>query len=314
MAEPTADGVIDVLGLGIVTVDDLLYVDHYPSCEEKVRVRARIRQSGGVTGTALVAAARLGARCAYAGQLGDDPLSDFLRETFTREGIDLSGVDRRHRRVPIHSIIIVDESAGTRTILFEKDESAYEGEDWPPEDLLRSCRVLFLDHDFSERGVRAARVARGLGVPVVADFERDEAPRFGDLLELADHLIIKENFARRITGLEEPWRAVSSLWREGRTVVVTCGANGYWWMDREAACEPRLGAAYPVEVVDTTGCGDVFHGAYAACLARGMAVEERLRTAAASAAIKAMHRGGQSGAPDWDEVMGFRGRRDTESK
>ncbi len=76
----------DVLGLGAVAVDDLLYVDAYPAPESKVRLRHRLRQCGGLTGTALVAAARLGARCAYAGLLGHDELSAYVIEGLRRGG------------------------------------------------------------------------------------------------------------------------------------------------------------------------------------------------------------------------------------
>src|SRR5690348_17831501 len=106
----------DVLGLGCVAVDDLLYVDSYPPPDAKVQVRRRERQCGGLTGTALVAAARLGSRCAYAGVLGPDDDSRFVLDTFRREGIDLSYIALEPEARPIRSIIIVDETSRTRTI------------------------------------------------------------------------------------------------------------------------------------------------------------------------------------------------------
>src|SRR5881398_3181423 len=107
---------IDVLGLGAVAIDDLLFVDTYPPPDAKVRVHRRERQGGGLTATALVAAARLGARCAYAGVLGEDELSEFVRQRLQVEGVDVSLVRRRSDARPIHSIIIVDESRQTRNI------------------------------------------------------------------------------------------------------------------------------------------------------------------------------------------------------
>src|SRR5262249_47191307 len=78
---------LDVLGLGCVAGDDLLYVAAYPPADAKVQVRRRERQCGGLTGTALVAAARLGSRCAYAGVLGEDEDSRFVVDCLRREGI-----------------------------------------------------------------------------------------------------------------------------------------------------------------------------------------------------------------------------------
>ncbi len=100
--------------------------------------------------------------------------------------------------------------------------------------------------------------------------------------------------------------AAESLWSEDRAaVVVTTGADGYWWIDRRTAPIARWGPAFAIEAVDTTGCGDVFHGAYAASLARGDSMENRLRIAAATSALKARHRGGQAGAPTLIDVDTF---------
>ena len=298
-------GVIDVLGLGIVTVDDLLYVPSYPPPDAKVRVRARLRQCGGLTGTALVAASRLGARAAYAGCLDDGALSDHIRANFRAEGIDATHVDPSRKSRPIHSTIIVDEGAGTRTILFEMPDDLTYGGDWPPETLVRMARVLFIDHYDAERTIRAATIARANDIPVVADFERDEGPRFAELRAIASHLILSRAFAAKITGESEPSRMVDALWASDRAaIVVTCGEEGCWHATRPGvpvAHQP----AFPVRVVDSTGCGDVFHGAYAASLARREPMGRRIAVAAAAAAIKAKTPGGQAGIPTLAEVEAF---------
>src|SRR5262249_48809637 len=97
----------DIVGLGCAAVDDLLYVPAYPPADAKAQIQRRERQGGGLTATALVAAARLGARCAYAGVLGDDDLSQFVRANFEGEGVDVTWVRLRPGARPIHSIIIV---------------------------------------------------------------------------------------------------------------------------------------------------------------------------------------------------------------
>ena len=89
----------DVLGFGSVAVDDLIYVESYPPADAKAPVLRTQRQCGGLTATALVAAARLGSSCAYAGVLGDDELSLFTIERMRQEGIDLTHT-RRLASVP----------------------------------------------------------------------------------------------------------------------------------------------------------------------------------------------------------------------
>jgi sugar/nucleoside kinase (ribokinase family) len=299
----------DVLGLGCVAVDDLLYVEAFPAPDSKVRVNRRERQCGGLSGTALVAAARLGARCAYAGTLGEDANSLFVMETFAREGIDLQPLLRRTDARPIHSTIIVDQRLLTRTILFDLTGSVGAGVDHPPEEVIRSSRVLYVDHYGIEGMTRAARIARNAGIAVVADLERDEWPGFHGLLDLVDHLIVHQQFAEKLTGETEPAAVLNRLWRPDRqVVVVTCGAAGCWY--RDAQGEPRHQPAFAVTAVDPTGCGDVFHGAYAAALAHGMGIFERIRFASAAAALKARQYGGQAGIPTLAEVRTFLGERE----
>src|SRR5215213_9356853 len=121
----------DILGIGCVAVDDLLYLADYPAPDAKVRVRRRERSCGGLTANALVAAARLGARCAFAGTLGDDDDSRFVRDCLAREGVDLSPLVHRPDARPIHSTILVDETHHSRSILFDLAGSVGASADAP---------------------------------------------------------------------------------------------------------------------------------------------------------------------------------------
>ncbi|GBC97300.1 Sulfofructose kinase [bacterium HR16] len=302
----------DVLGLGVLAVDELLYVEHYPPPDSKTPVLHRERQAGGLTGTALVAAARLGAKCAYAGMLGHDELSQFVADTFRREGIDLTHVVWRDDAQPVHSFIIVDTTAHTRNIFFLRGAKTGAAPDAPLAEVIRSTRVLFADHHGLPGMVRAARIASEVGIPVVADFERAGGEGFEELIELTTHLIVSREFAEQFAPGVPVAEAVKRIRRHPRqTVVVTCGAEGCWYLG-EGTEEPVHQPAYRVQVVDTTGCGDVFHGAYAAALARGLSLPERIRIASATAAIKARYYGGQAGIPTWEEVTEFlHSRKDT---
>src|SRR5436853_4710899 len=104
----------DVLGLGCAAVDDIVYVEHYPRADAKIHVLRRERHCGGLTATALVAAARLGAKCAFAGTLGFDEGSEFVLQTFRREGVDVRHAIQQKDAGPVRSVIIVDEKAGSR--------------------------------------------------------------------------------------------------------------------------------------------------------------------------------------------------------
>jgi len=200
-----------------------------------------------------------------------------------------------------HSVIVVDDS-GSRTLFCDGRDVVGAGNDWPAEEIIASARVLFVDHIGMAGMVRASRAARAAGVPIVADVEGAHHERFEELMPLVDHLVVPESFAETRTGIKDPRAAAERLLRpHHRAVVVTCGARGSWYIGPgmpKAAHQP----AFQVPVVDTTGCGDVFHGAYAAGLVRDMDLAERVRFASAVAAIKAGHRGGQAGCPGLADI------------
>jgi sulfofructose kinase len=300
-------GAVDILGLGCVAVDDLLYVESYPPADSKARILSRDRQCGGLTATALVAAARQGAQCAYAGMLGEDESSQFVVQRLQQEGIDVRHLRRRADARPIRSVIIVDRDRNTRTIFYDLEGAVPVAPDWPPAELVQSARVLFVDHFGVEGVLRAARLALAAGIPVVADLESSsDAPAFAELLAAVDHPIVSLDFARQWTGCEGPAEAALALWSPQRqAAVVTCGADGCWYVGRDEPTRARHQPAFAVQVVDTTGCGDVFHGAYAAGLARGLDLPARVQWAAATAALKATRPGGQSGIPARSAVEAF---------
>jgi sugar/nucleoside kinase (ribokinase family) len=293
----------DVLGFGAVTVDDLIYVERYPMPDTKVAVLDKQRQGGGLVGTALVAAARLGARTAYAGVLGDDELSAYTLAEFQREGVDCAPVLRRSNARPIHSMIIVDRTNGQRSIM-----ASFVGVQWrAPQDitdeLISACRVLFVDHHAIAGHLRAVELAHQHGIPVVADIERESEPGAAELLPRVDHLIVGIQFAQRKTGEREPAQAAQALAQDRACCVVTAGEQGCWYVERGAAVQHV--PAYRVQVVDTTGCGDVFHGAYAAMIARGESIARAVHVASAAAAIKATQPGGRIGIPSLDVIEQF---------
>ena len=314
---------LDVVGVGVAAVDDIVWVETYPPADAKVRVTRRERHPGGLTATALVASARLGARCAYAGVLGEDEDSSWVLEHLAAEGIETRYTTRLPGAGPVRSIIVVGTDRHTRNVFSdasqavdlpdEPDEAASAGPAGIAgrtvqaafESAVGTARVLLVDHVYPALAIRAARAVRHRSGAVVADLEKDVSPRLPELVDLVDHLILSRPFATRLSGEGEPGRAAAALFRPGRTAVVTCGAEGAWYAADETGGLPEHQPAFAVETVDTTGCGDVFHGAYAAALARRLPLGQRLRFASAAAALKATCPGGQAGIPDLQAVARF---------
>ena len=293
----------DIIGFGAVAIDHLVYVDSFPPPNVKTYVIRSEQQCGGLTATALVAAQRLGAQCAYAGMLGSDDGSRFGIDAMQREGIDVSHVVKRDDAGPIRSTIIVGLDHATRNIFPEHPEITGASDDQPDASIIRASRVIFVDHLGMAGMIRAAKIARDAGIPVVSDVERD-LPGFEELLALVNHIVVSEDFALHLTQSTQPEEAARKLWTPARAIVaVTCGEAGCYFTDDGIHVQHQ--PAFKVNAVDTTGCGDVFHRAYAAALAKGMPAAERIRFASAAAALKATQRGGQAGAPTLARVKDF---------
>ena len=294
----------DILGFGTVAVDEIIVAETYPPADSKVRVSHAERQCGGLTANALFAATRLGVKCAYAGVLGYDELSEFAIGQLAEEKIDLHFLRRHDKAPPVHSFIVVDQQKQTRNV-FSHRAVAYElGANWPPPNVIESAKVLFVDHSNLKGMIRAARIARAAGIPVVADLERVSGSEFSTLVSLVDHLILSRKFAEKFTGARNPTEVVRHLWSSDKKVVaLTYGKRGCWYWD--GVGKPQHQRAFVVDAVDTTGCGDVFHGAYAAGLVNGLTLKERIVRATAAAALQATKLGGQAGIPNARQLSAF---------
>jgi sulfofructose kinase len=276
-------GTWDILGIGALAVDELHRVARFPKEDSKVRVSSHERRFGGLTGTALIAAARMGASCACAGILGDDEDSRFVRDTLASEHIDITGIIHDPAARPFHGTIIISEESGTRTVL---SQLASTGRSSVRE--LPRARILLVDHHLPWSVFPSLLSQRHLGSQVVADLERVNDHSVA-IEEFVDHLIVPLAYARERIGLEEPRAVTHALWsRHRRMVAVTDGEHGSWYTDDGIIHHQPI---YVVEAVETNGCGDVFHGGYAWSLQQGDELSRRMRTASAAAAVKAGSRG-----------------------
>lgn len=292
---------IDVLGIGVAAVDEVVFVDHRPKDDEKMQVSARSTEFGGLTATALVAAARLGAKTCYAGSLGYDIHSRAVIDDLRKAGVRVPNGFRHPDASPVLATVVSNTSQGRRMILYSRPTMCGASNDIPERTICNS-RVLLVDGWEMEGSIRAATIARQHSIPVVADLESDSSELFEDLLSTIDHLLLSREFASRITATRNPRQAVNKLWSTDRqAVVVTCGEDGCWFRSFASSKVMWL-PAYSVKAIDTNGCGDVFHGAYAASLAFGASIGEATRFATVTAALSATERGTRAGLPTREDV------------
>jgi sugar/nucleoside kinase (ribokinase family) len=263
-----------------------------------------VREGGGLVATALVALARLGCRTRYVGKLGEDDFSASILAGLEREGVDTRAVVRSPRAQGRFAFIMVEADTGSRTILHSGHGAAL----FAPGDLDRATilagRVLLLDTSDADASRQAATWVAEAGIPVVLDGDRYRAEA-RDLPALCSHPIVSHRYAAAYTGVADPRDAARAMARElDRTVIVTAGRAGAY------AAGPGVDLhqpAFSVPVKDTTGAGDVFHGAFAYGLLREWDLPRRLRFAAAVAALKCRGLGGRAAIPTLDEALALAG-------
>ncbi len=304
MSEKTCD----IIGLGVMAVDDMLFVDSYPPANMKVRVRERRRQGGGTMSCGLAAAARLGSRCRALGRLGDNELSDFTRRHLGEYGLDLSCIVHDAAAEPVYCVIVVAADTGSRAIYGDYTHTRPLEPDQLRPEWFAGAKVLLVDHFGPPSILAGVKLARQMGLQVVSDIERD-SPELPETRRYIDHLVCSAEFAVPYTRCETPAAACEALERTGKhaTVAVTAGEQGCYYCTRDncgTGVSPvvRHVAAHKVKAVDTTGCGDVFHGVFCHGLAAGWPIERIIQWANAGAAIKATRTGGWTAVPTADEI------------
>jgi sulfofructose kinase len=293
----------DIMGLGYVCIDLLGIVPRIPGIDESVPMLETSRQQGGLTATALVAAARLGASVGFAGAVGDDEFGKLCLQIFENEGVDASQTVIVPGGTTAFSFVLIDEKTGKRTII------SYGGSYWQSNTVvnvpdLTGVKFLHVDGAWGRTTVNAARLARERGIIVTLDpSSGNYSDDMIELLKLTDYAIPPYEFGKDLTGLSDPMAAARKLLDYGpKAVTITCGEHGSFTATREESFETP---AFKVKAVDTTGAGDAFHGAFVVGLSRGYDLQTTAMFASAVAALKCTRIGGQAGLPTSQEVSRF---------
>ena len=291
----------DVIGVGANSVDYVYRLPAYPEPEgpnAKMRVTSHAVLCGGQVTTALATCAALGLRTKYVGAFGADHNGRRIREELARRAIDTSDAVVRESPNPF-AVILLAEDAGERIVLWDRDERLALQRQELPGAAITHARVLHVDDVDQPAAISAARMAREAGVPVTSDIDR--------LTESTDELvasvtipIFAEHVPPALTGQSDPERALRQIKREHhRLVCVTLGARGAMLLDGDRIYhEP----AFQVHVVDTTGSGDVFRGAFIYGLLQQKGPEELLRFANATAGLSCTRAGAMDGVPRAEEI------------
>lgn len=296
----------DVVGLGSCTLDVLTLVDHLPEREEVQQAAAISMQGGGPVATALVTLARLGARTAILDALGDDPQSLRIRHELQVEGVDTAYLLTRPGCTATTACILVDRGDASRTILYTPGSAPEPQPAEIPPEVIRSARFVHLNGRHWDACLHIARLAHQMHVPVSMDGGAGRyRPEVEKLVALADVCIVAHDFAVHSTGQHDPQLAASLLLQRGPSLVaVTAGRQGSWVVSRSGERFHQPAFLLP-DTVDTTGCGDSYHGAFLYGLLQDWPLHQVAVFASAVAALNSRTLGGRAGLPHLSDVMAF---------
>ncbi|MDH3753244.1 MAG: PfkB family carbohydrate kinase [Acidimicrobiia bacterium] len=294
--------------VGIAVLDLVFRVDTHPTEPGKYRAATRREVGGGVAANASVTVTALGGEAAFIGCVGDDPTGDRIVAGLEARGVDVAAVRRVVGAASPLSAVLVD-AAGERLIVNHASPELFdEGHPVEPHELAGTDAVL-TDMRWPDGAVPALVAARAAGIPAIVDCDHNPSVNRGAaILAAATHVIFSLPTLTAFTGAADAEEAIrrasehTDAW-----VATTAGDDGVYWLDGGAV---RHRPASAVDVVDTLGAGDVFHGAFALAIVEGRSVEQAVRFASAAAALKCTRPGGRAGIPGRPDVDAFLAERD----
>ena len=292
---------VDVLCVGAGTYDLVYSVDRHPQPDEKIRATSFIGCGGGPAANGAVTVARLGLQAAFVGYLGHDIFGNAHIEELQQAGV-LTDLVARGLHSSALSVVMVKPD-GSRALVNYRNPESYLAAGSVDFSAITPRVILFDGHE-PHISPPLARSARQRGIITVLDAGSIHSGT-EELAGLVDYLVCSERFGLDFTGETDEDRALAKLGSYAPNVIITLGNRGLVW--KSGTGSGRLDA-YAVKAVDTTGAGDVFHGALAACLALKMEWLESLRYASAAGALCCMKIGARLGIPSKEEVETFMAR------
>ncbi len=282
----------DYIGIGFCSNDHLAVLPFIPM-DTKVRMLSHRIMGGGPAANSTAGAASLGLSAAFVGTVGDDADGDMILRDFRAQGVDTSMVKVRPGATSAIAYLWIEEKTGNRSCAWTREGLDELTADEINPEAIASAKVLHVDGHNAAGAIAAAKVAREAGVLVNYDAgtHRDGME---DLLGLADLMICSEEFILKLTGLKDAEAAVRQVWAKYRPKVcgATMGVRGSMAFDGKDFV--RCPAFKVEKVVDTTGCGDLFHTGFAIRYLETQDLMECQRFGAAVSAIKCR---GLSGRP-----------------
>ncbi|MDW7694796.1 PfkB family carbohydrate kinase [Flammeovirgaceae bacterium SG7u.111] len=285
---------MEVICSGLNVVDLLVSSPETIAFGQKNECEKIIIQGGAPAGNAACGLAALGHDTAFLGYLGENTLSEIAKAELLRHGVKPTLFKEKKEATPAIAIVQIN-SEGERTVLYSMNGYA----PFQPEDLdesaIKNCKLILVDGYDAVINTHLLKLAKKYGIATVLDLEKADEAVMKEMVSLTSHAILPLETAQALSGktsIEDCVEAIAQF--TNAQVVVTDGSNGSFAMDNGKLVHQP---SFKVEVVDTTGCGDSFHAAYASALLQGMDLPQRMEYASFFAAQVATVFGGRTHFP-----------------
>jgi sulfofructose kinase len=293
----------DVVGVGLNATDTLILLPRFPAYGGKVPFDREVLSPGGQVASAMVTCATLGLRAKYIGTLGDDERGVIQLESLRSTRVNLDDVEIRANCANQSAYILIDQTSGERTVLWHRDDCLRIDPAGVTAEKITCARLLHIDGHDTPAVSRAAEIARRHQIPVSVDVDTIY-PGFERVLPNVDYLVASSEFPSRWTNDPDPFRALAMLQDEYgmRVAAMTLGADGSLArVDGRFVYSP----GFVVDCVDTTGAGDVFHGAFCYAVIESMPVRDALEFSNAMAALNCTALGARGHIASFPEAQAF---------
>ncbi|MFM2344636.1 MAG: hypothetical protein RLZZ210_1247 [Pseudomonadota bacterium] len=301
-----------IIFLGGCTLDKVWMVNNLPQGGFKSKAYKYFEVGGGMAANAAVAASRLGANAHFWGRAGNDIIGKTIKTELENYNINCQYFKLVDGACSPVSAVIVDDN-GERMIINHSGNQLSQTPAWLPLYKLQDMQAVQVDTRWVEGAKTVLEHARVLNIPTILDAEKTPVDVFEQILPHTDYAIFSEtglmNFAKDNYNIEinqNEYEILAKILQNYacKVVAVTKGKDGVMWLDRDEILHKNYQPSFKVKVIDTTGAGDVFHGAFTYAIANKYTTQKAMEFASATAALKCTHVGGR-GVPDLLAVEEF---------
>ena len=293
---------MDVIGLGHCAIDYLGTIPIYPDVDSKVEIDKFSIQGGGPAATAMVTLSRLGFKTGFIGKISDDQFGNFIKNSLEGENVDLSNLIIEKDKISPYSFIAVEQNTGNRNIFWTPGNVSTIKLNEIDFDYIKQAKILLVDSHNTFVQQNIAKQLKNSDIKVVMD---GGTLRQGgiDLIKESDVVILSERFVIELGmagELTSKMNYLAQLAPKKRTVIVTMGKEGSIGIEKGIYHKEP---AFNIKAIDTTGAGDVYHGAYIYGMLQNWPMKKSMKFASITSALKCKELGGRAGIPDLKTVM-----------